>query len=93
MFDNKVVIESDTINLHDNKQKITEVKSCSDCCMTNNPDGTFNVVGYLFRQNQTKTISNIHGTYSYTDCKNCPITQNMSDEEFARVLADIDGCE
>lgn len=38
---NKYVVESDAINLHDNKQKITEVKSCSDCCMTNNPDGTF----------------------------------------------------
>lgn len=74
-------------------QKITEVKTCSDCCMTYNPDGTLNVVGLLFKQGQTKTVTNIHGSYTYVDCLHCPITQNMSDKKYAATLRAIDAEE
>ena len=71
--------------------KITKVRSCSDCCMLYNPDRTPNTVGAEFQKERTVTVTNIHGTYSYLDCRNCPIHLNMTDEEWEGVLADIDG--
>ena len=71
--------------------KITKVRSCSDCCMLYNPDRTPNTVGAAFQKEHTVTVTNLHGTYSYLDCKNCPIHINTTDEEWAQILADIDG--
>lgn len=77
----------------DNSEKIQQVRSCSDCCMESNPDGTPNIVGRAFQATQTRTVTNVHGTYSWVDCAHCPITQNMTNEEWSAMLADIDGCE
>lgn len=73
--------------------KITKVRSCSDCCMECNPDGTENTVGRQFQKEHTKTITNVHGTYSWLDCQHCPIHMNMTDAEWEELLAEIDGTE
>lgn len=72
----------------DNSQKITEVRTCSDCCKECNPDGTPNIVGMLFRQHRTRTLKD--GS-TYVDCQWCPVTQGIPDEEWERILADMDG--
>lgn len=71
--------------------KITKVRSCSDCCMAYNPDGTENTVGKQFQKEHTKTVTNVHGTYSWLDCQHCPIHVNMTDAAWAELLANIDG--
>lgn len=73
--------------------KITKVRSCSDCCMMYNPDGTPNTVGEAFRKAQEKTVSNIHGTYTYQDCAHCPIHLNLTEEEWQEILDAMDGTE
>lgn len=73
--------------------KITKVRTCSDCCMTCNPDGTENTVGRAFQESQTRTVSNIHGTYTWLDCVHCPITANMTENEWQQKLREIDDTE
>lgn len=73
--------------------KITKVRSCSDCCIESNPDGTPNTVGAAFRKEQTKTVNNVHGATSWVDCQNCPITKNITDKEWQNILNNIDSTE
>lgn len=73
--------------------KITKVRTCSDCCMDRNPDGTENTVGKAFRKSQTRTVSNLHGTYTWLDCAHCPITVNMTEDEWQQKLREIDDTE
>lgn len=73
--------------------KITKVRTCSDCCMTCNPDGTENTVGRAFQESQTRTVSNVHGTYTWLDCAHCPITVNMTEDEWQQKLREIDDTE
>lgn len=73
--------------------RITKVRSCSDCCMECNPDGTPNEVGKAFQKKYTRTVSNIHGSYSWLDCAHCPIHLNLTDDEWEEILAEIDESE
>ena len=71
--------------------KITKIRSCSDCCMERNPDGTPNTVGQEHQRKLTKTVTNCHGTYSWLECRDCYVFQNITEEEWNQMLADIDG--
>lgn len=73
--------------------KITKVRSCSDCCMECNPDGTPNTVGKEHQRKLTKTVTNVHGTHSWLECRDCYVFQNITEEEWNQMLADIDGTE
>lgn len=71
---------------HQQKSPTLLVHSCSECSMQA-VDGRLNLNGILHRTMQTKQSENS----SRIDCANCPITTNMSEEEWDQTLADIDG--
>lgn len=58
------------------------VSSCSECCMQE-IDGKPNIKGALHRAEYTKPWG--------LDCAHCPITLRQSQEEWAAMLAAIDG--
>lgn len=66
------------------------VSSCSECCMST-IDGKPNIKGMLHQQMMTVHRKSIHGDYSFLDCQNCPVTLNVSEEEWQRMLNEIDG--
>lgn len=54
--------------------------------------GSTILFGVVFRAMQTVAVSNVHGTLTWLDCRDCPVTNSMSDKEMKFVLADIDNC-
>ncbi len=81
-------------NVQDNnQQKITHIRTCSDCCLECNPDGTPNIVGKIHRAQLTVTRGTGPYSYTYLDCMNCHVTHNMTDEEWQEMLQEIDSSE
>lgn len=80
------------IDINDIKECL--VHSCTECSMVYLPDGKFNVKGAIHRALMTKeSYGGPDNKYKSTwmDCRNCPVHLNISDEEWARILSDMDG--
>lgn len=80
------------VDVNDIKECI--VHSCTECNMQYLHDGKFNIKGAIHRALMTRESGgDINGNYKSTrlDCMNCPVHLNTSDEEWKRILSDIDG--